>query len=187
MAKIKNVYDKVSYDRLREEIKDIIVYISQEKVKDIKDSIHYRTAPKGGVVPSITVTIETKIDTQVATIMSCCKILKSLLDKEGLSNFVVLGIDEISNKLNEIQTFFSEKNINLITDRMIPLAFGKGTIIETLASSKEKQINFRIQMQEKILKLIPLIDELKSLKESIRVKGGYEIPHRMRITRKSDG
>jgi hypothetical protein len=183
MAKIKNVYDKVSYDRLREDVKDIIVYISKEKVNDIEDSIHYRTAPKGGVVPSISVTIETKIDTQVATIISCCKILKSLLDKEGLSPFVTLGIDEISNKLNEIQTFFSDKNINLITDRMIPLSFGKGTVIDTLAASKEKQINFRISMQEKILKLIPLIDELKSLKETMQVKGGYEKPHRMTLKR----
>jgi len=183
MAKRQNVYDRVSYDRLKEDVKDTIIYIKTEKVSEIRDSIHYRTAPKGGVVPSITVNIETKIDTQVKTITSCCKILKSLIDKEGLSEFVLMGIDNISDKLNEIQIFFSEKNINLIEDRMIPLSFGKGTIIETLAASKEKQINFRIEMQEKILKLIPLIDELKSLKEAIQVKGGYDIPHRMKIKR----
>ena len=183
MAKRQNVYDGVSYDKLRNEIKEIIVYVTSEKMKDIEDSIHYRTAPKGGVIPSITVTIEKKIETQLITIESCCKILKSLLDKEGMSPFIQLGITSLIEKLNEIQDYFSERPLTSITDRMLPLNFGKGNIIETLAQSKESQISFRTKVSERILKVIPLVEELKSLKDAVLVKGGYEIPHRMKLKR----
>lgn len=178
MAKRQNVYDGVSYDRLKNEIKEIILYLSSESMDNIEDSIHYRTTAKGGVIPSITVTIEVKVETQLITIESFCKILKSLLDKEGLSDFVKVGIESLNNKLTEIQAYYEKQPINKIKDRLLPLKSGKG-VIDTLAQSKENQIRYRTKISEKILKIIPLINELESLKEAIQVKGGYEIPEVM--------
>jgi len=168
MAKKQNVYNSVSYDKLRNQVKEVLVYISSENMENIEDSIHYRTAAKGGVIPSITVTIEKKIDTQVRTITSCCEVLKALLEKEGLSEFVLLGITSLNNKLVEIQDYFEKRPLTTIKDRMLPLNFGKGTIIDTLAASKETQVNFSIETSKKILKIIPLINELESLKEAIQ-------------------
>lgn len=179
MAKKQNVYNTVSYDKLRNQVKEVLVYISSENMENIEDSIHYRTAAKGGVIPSITVTIEKKIDTQVRTITSCCEVLKALLEKEGLSEFVLLGITSLNNKLVEIQDYFEKRPLTTIKDRMLPLNFGKGTVIDTLAASKETQVNFSIETSKKILKIIPLINELESLKEAIQVKGGYEIRESM--------
>ena len=88
MAKKQNIYDGVSYDKLRNEIKDIINYLAIEDISKIEDSIDYKQNQKGGVTPMVTVKIEEKIETQLMTIESCCKILKSILDKEGLSPFV---------------------------------------------------------------------------------------------------
>lgn len=178
MAKRQNVYDGVSYDKLKNEIKEIILYLSSESMDNIEDSIHYRTTAKGGVIPSITVTIEAKIETQLITIESFCKILKSLLDKEGLSDFVKVGIESLNSKLTEIQAYYEKQPINKIKDRLLPLKSGKG-VIDTLAQSKENQIRYRTKISEKILKIIPLINELESLKEAIQVKGGYEIRESM--------
>lgn len=183
MAKQKNVYDGVSYDKLRNEVKEIIVSLALEDTENIEDSIHYKQTAKGGVIPSITSTIEAKIETDLITIETCCKILKSLVDKEGLSEFTLYGINALTDKIKQIQSYYETRPISKIKDRLLKLRYGKGTIVETLAQTKENQKKSRIKISEKILKIIPLIGELESLKEAIQVKGGYEIPHRMKLKR----
>ena len=185
MAKKQNIYDGVSYDKLRNEIKDIINYLAIEDISKIEDSIDYKQNQKGGVTPMVTVKIEEKIETQLMTIESCCKILKSILDKEGLSPFVKLGIESLTKKLNDIQIYYEARPITSIKDRKLDLKFGKNTI-NVLVQSKESQVKYRTKISEKIYKIIPLINELESLKESIQVKGGYEIPLRMRIKREQN-
>jgi hypothetical protein len=183
MAKKKNVYDSVSYDKLRIEVNEIISYLTAEETKNLKDSVHERITANGGIIPSVTVTIEEKIETQVGIIESSCKILKSLLDKEGLSSFVRLGIESLTMKLAEIQEFYQKQPLSQIKDRKLKLNYGKGKIIESIVQPVEKQVKYRTRISEKILKILPLISELESLKEAIQVKGGYEIPYRMKIKR----
>lgn len=183
MAKKKNVYDSVSYDKLRIEVNEIISYLTAEETKYLKDSIHERVTANGGIIPSVTVTIEEKIETQVGIIESSCKILKSLLDKEGLSVFVKSGIEALTKKLSEIQQYYELQPLSKITDRKINLNYGKGKLISTVVQPVEKQVKYRTRISEKILKILPLISELESLKEAIQVKGGYEIPYRMKIKR----
>ena len=180
MAKKQNVYDTVSYDTLKNEINEIIGYLARENTSKLEDSIHVRVTNSGGKMPSITVKIEAKIETQLVTIESCTKILKSLLDKEGLTEFVKNSIELLTLKLQEIQSYYKERPISKIEDRMIIQAFGsKGGTIDLLAASKEDQIRYRTKVSEKMLKLLPLIEELNSLKEKLIAKGGYEVRESM--------
>jgi len=175
MAKKQNVYDKVSYDVLRNEINEIVGYLAKEETNKLEDSIHLRVTNTGGKMPSITVKIEAKIETQLVTIESCTKILKSLLDKEGLTDFVKRSIEILTLKLQEIQAYYNQRPITKITDRMLSLPYGKAGNIDLLAASKEDQIKYRTKVSEKMLKLLPMIEELNSLKEAIQVKGGYDM------------
>ena len=183
MAKKQNVYDKVSYDVLKNEINEIIGYLAKEETCNLVDSIHERVTATGGKIPSITVKIEAKIETQLITIESCTKIIKSLLDKEGLTDFVKGSIEVLTLKLQEVQQYYKNKPISQIEDRTLVRAYGKSGTIDLLAASKEDQIRYRTKVSEKMLKLLPLIEELNLLKEAIQVKGGYEVPYRMKIKR----
>ena len=183
MAKKQNVYDKVSYDVLKNEINEIIGYLAKEETSKLEDSIHERITATGGKIPSISVKIEAKIETQLITIESCTKILKSLLDKEGLTEFVKNSIEILTLKLQEVQQYYHERPISQIIDRTLVRAYGKSGTIDLLAASKEDQIKYRTKVSEKMLKLLPLIEELNTLKEAMLVKGGYDIPHRMKLKR----
>ena len=184
MAKKQNVYDTVSYDTLKNEINEIIGYLAREETSKLIDSVHVRVTNSGGKMPSITVKIEAKIETQLMTIESCTKILKSLLDKEGLTEFVKNSIELLTMKLQEIQQYFKERPISKIEDRMLTKPFGsKGGTIDLLAASKEDQIRFRTKVSERMLKILPLIEELNSLKETMLRLGGHEIPLRMKLKR----
>ncbi len=184
MAKKQNVFDNVDNDKLIKEAQDIMDFLSGESIQNLSDTIHNRVTNSGGIIPSVTAKIENKIDTQLTVIESCIKVLKSVLDKNGITPFVTFGIETIFYKLKELDVYLNKYPIKDINDRIKIVPYGKqGKTIELLVATKEDQIKFRAKMLEKMQKINTSANEINDLKKQIQVKGGYEIPLRMKIKR----
>jgi len=175
-----NIYSKVNFQTLEKELRDTIGYLESEKVDEtLEDDIDWKQNQKGGVSPSIVSTIEKKIETQMNTIDTCSKILKVLFEKQGLSEFIKYGIETLTSKLEEIETYYSERPISSINKRHKSMVFGNGKLVTFLACSREDGINSRTKVLEKIFKVKPIITELESMKEEVLLKGGSELPESM--------
>lgn len=178
-TKKTSVYSKVNFTTLKTELFGILKYLTAEKVNDsLVDDIDYKITKKGGVTPSIVSTLEKKIETQMSSIDTCSKILKVMFEKEGLSELVKTGIETLVEKLNEIETYYSERPISEMDKRRITEYFS-GKPITFIAISREDRIASRTRVLEKIFKVKPLLTELENLKEEVILKGGYEIPESM--------
>jgi hypothetical protein len=180
MAKKVNVYSKVNFKTLKNELFSTIKYLSNEPVNDnLQDDIDWKFNKRGGVNPTIVSTMEKKIETQINTIDTCSKILKTIFDKEGLSELVKESIEILTFKLEEIEDYYSSKPISEMTKRYTTMTFGKGKEITFMVISREDRIISRTRVLEKIFKVKPLITELENLKQEIILKGGYEVPESM--------
>lgn len=178
-TKKTSIYSKVNFQTLKNELFGIMKYLAAEKVnKDMADDIDWKINKKGGVNPSVVSTIEKKIETEMATIDTCSKILKVIFEKEGLSELVKTGIETLTSKLEEIELYYSERPISEMDKRYASTLIG-GKTITFMASSREDRINSRTRVLEKIFKVKPLITELETMKEEVIAKGGYEIPESM--------
>ena len=124
-------------------------------------------------------TIEKKIETQLSTVDTCSKILKSIFEKEGLSDNVKLAIETLTEKLEQVENYYAERPISEMEKRYTTKTFSKGKDITFLVCSKEDRINSRTRVMEKIYKVKPIITELENMKEEVIAKGGYEIPESM--------
>lgn len=174
-----SVYSKVDFKTLKNELFGIMKYLSAEKVDEaMQDDIDWKINKKGGVNPSVVSTIEKKIETQMATIDTCSKIIKVIFEKEGLSELVKTGIETLISKLDQVENYYSERPISEMEKRYASTIIG-GKTITFMASSREDRINSRTRVLEKIFKVKPLLAELENLKEEVLRKGGYEIPESM--------
>ena len=180
MAKKTSIYSKVDFKTLKTEIFSTMKYLASEKVDDsLEDNIEFKILKKGGVTPLIVSTIEKKIETQLSAIDTCSTILKTIFEKEGLSEDVKLAIETLTSKLNEIENYYSERPISEMNNRKVTQTFGTGKSISFVAASKEDRINSRTRVLKTIFKVKPIITELENMKEEVIAKGGYEIPESM--------
>ena len=180
MARKVSIYSKVNFTTLKNELFSTISYLSSEPVNDeLADDIDWKIAKKGGVTPSIVSTMEKKIETQINVIDTCSKILKTIFDKDGLSDTVKNAIETLTNKLEEIENYYASKPIGEMTKRYTSMTFANGNDITFMVISREDRIMSRTRVLEKIHKVKPLITELENLKEEVILKGGYEVPESM--------
>lgn len=181
--KSKGIYEGVSYDTLKEELQDNIFYLQSEPAEELKDRIEWKATATGGIMPSVIAVIEEQIDLQVSIVEKCCRMLKSIYEQESLSDFVQQNIDAMITKLAEIQQYYKARPTTKIEDRFayeeIVDKKGKPKTIRFLSNKKENIIKIRTTTSEKILRLQPLIKELEDFKETVILKGGYEIPESM--------
>ena len=180
MAKKASIYSKVDFKSLKNELFSTMKYLAAEKVDgSLDDDVDWKFNKKGGVSPQIVSTIEKKIQTQLSTVDTCSKILKSIFEKEGLSDNVKLAIETLTEKLEQVENYYAERPISEMEKRYTTKTFSKGKDITFLVCSKEDRINSRTRVMEKIYKVKPIITELENMKEEVIAKGGYEIPESM--------
>lgn len=178
--KAVNIYSKVNFATLKNELFGTMKYLASEKVNDsLEDDIDWKFNKKGGVNPTVVSTIEKKIETQMNTIDTCSKILKVMFEKESLSDLVKLGIETLTAKLEEIEAYYAERPISEMNKRYTTKTFSTGKPITFMVASREDRINSRTRVLEKVFKVKPLITELENLKEEIILRGGGEIPESM--------
>lgn len=162
---------------LKQELTNNLDYVVDFPVANIEDDIDYKPAAKGGINPTVVSTIEKKLKTCIGVITQCSKIVLSIYDKEGIDTKLTLIIGILVDKLKEIQSYYEGSPINLIEHRRVTYNSSKKSIT-FIASTKEEQIQARQAIYESILKLLPLIEQLESVKNEITVKGDYQLPER---------
>lgn len=178
MAK-NNIYSKVDFTKLKRLLSESIEYLNNEPVdKSLEDSIEWKFNKQGGVNPQIVSTLERKIETQMSTLETCSKILKSIFEKDGLTEEVKKNIEDLTKKLDQIEEYYTGIPLNEIEHRFITKQFNKGPIT-FLASSREDRIMSRGRVLEKIFKVKPLITELENEKEEYILKGQGDLPESM--------
>ena len=180
MAKKSSIYSKVNFKTLKNELFSTISYLSSEPVNDeLQDDLDFKITKTGGISLTVVSSMEKKIETQMGVIDTCSKILKSIFEKEGLSETVKNAIETLTNKLEEIENYYASKPIGEMTKRYTTATSSKGKPMTFMVISREDRITSRTRVLEKIHKVKPLITELESLKEEIILKGGYEVPESM--------
>ncbi len=188
MAKKLNVYGDVQILMLKKELEGVINYLSSFNFLTLDDRIKWKTLPTGKNIPYVVSTIENSIETCIAVIKNSVDIIISVHSKEGITNVLSNQIEITTNRLKELQEYFFNKELLNIEDRDLEFELGKTKTGKTifynvLAASAEDQIKKRGKISQDITKIIPLIEKIQSLKESISVKGGNEVPHRMNLKR----
>ena len=173
----KNPYSLSQLSVLKQELTNNLDYVVDFIVAGIEDDIDYKPTAKGGIAPVVVSTIEAKLKTCISVITQCSKIVLSIYDKEGIDPKLTLIIGILVDKLKEIQLYYEGSPINLIEHRKITYT-GYKKPITFIASTKEQQIQARQAIYESILKLLPLIEQLESVKNEITVKGDYQLPER---------
>lgn len=171
--KKSSIYSKVDFKTLKNELFSTMKYLAAEKVDDsLKDDVDIKFNKRGEPKLTPTSTIEKKIETQMAVVDTCSKILKSIFDKEGLSDDIKMAIETLTSKIEQVETYYSERPISELSKR-----YNENPHI--LIISKEDRIASRTRVLEKIYKVKPLITELENMKEEIILKGGHEMPESM--------
>jgi len=175
MAKKQSIYSKVNFKTLKNELFSIMKYLAAEKVDEtLEDDLEPKFNKNGEVKLTVVASIEKKIETQMAVVDTCSKILKTIFEKEGLSENVKIAIETLTAKLEQIEAYYEERPISELTKRH--KLYGKSNI---LVISKEERIASRTRVLEKIFRVKPLITELENMKDDVILKGGYEIPESM--------
>jgi hypothetical protein len=184
MAKKKNVYNQLQYDKLRREIDTIINFIETLDVENIEDDIDWGVSSSGKVIPTIISTIERKIKITVSTIAECGSILLLINEKEGLTPYLESRIFLIKNCLESIQTYYERRPVDAIDNRIIEYQSGKRKDgspihIKFIIASRFSQISERMSINKKVLEVLPIMNKLESLTVDVDVKGGKEVPESM--------
>ena len=179
MAKKANVFNQESYQDLKQELNNIVEFILDFDIESTEDDIEWKPTAKGGIAPSVVSTIEEKVKTLLMIIEQSARILKSLHEKEGMNPETSYNIKAVVNKLKTVQYFYKQTPIKEVTHRKITKELGrdkKGNpkFIEFLVATRDKIIQARSSMLEKILKIMPLIEEIESYEIKFTVKGTGE-------------
>jgi hypothetical protein len=188
MAKKLSVYNEVQTASLKKELKGVVDYLTSFNFKTLEDRIKWKTLPTGKSIPYVVSTIENSIETCIAVIKNSVDMIISIHSKEGNYDELKKQIDITTDTLKELQDYFFNKELIGIEDRDLVFEIGKtkkgdAVLYNVLAASSEDQIKKRGKISQDIIKILPLIEKIQSLKESVLVRGGYEIPHRMAINR----
>ena len=184
MAKKISVYNEIQTEILKTELKGVIKYLTSFDFETLEDRVKWKTLPTGKSIPYVVSTIENSIETCIAVIKNSVDMIISVHSKEGITSVLKEEIDRTTETLKLLQQFFFNKELLHIEDRDLEFEIGKtraGNIImyNVLAASAEDQIKKRGKISQEITKILPLIEKLQTLKETIIVKGGYEIAESM--------
>lgn len=185
MAKKLNVFNQESYQDLKQEVNNIVEFILEFDIEQAEDDVEWKPTMKGGLAPSVVSTIEEKVKTILMIIEQSARILKSLHDKEGMTPDTSSNIKIVVSKLKAIQVYYRNTPIKSVIHRKITKQIGKDKVgrdkyIEFLVATKDRIIQARSGLLEKILKIVPLIEEIESLEKEFIVKGtGEGLPSAM--------
>lgn len=173
MPKKVSIYSKVNFKTLKNELFSIMKYLASEKVDNsLKDDVDIKFNKRGEPKLTPTSTIEKKIETQMAVVDTCSKILKSIFDKEGLSDDIKMAIETLTEKIEQVENYYSQRPVSELSKRY-------NETPHILIISKEDRITSRTRVLEKIYRVKPLITELEEMKEEVLLRGGHEIPESM--------
>lgn len=176
MGKKKNIWSSVDIGKLEKEISASIEYLENLKVFDMVDDINFSAIPR----PQVISTIEKQILTALKAVGSSANMALAMFEKNGLTLFIEHMMETTISCLKEIQSFYEEKPISKIEHRyVIGTTYDKKGLpksLKVLAISKEDQIAYRIMITEKILAILPVIEEIEKVKSISEIKGDKELP-----------
>lgn len=179
MAKKVNIYSVTQLDILKRELLGVVEYLQNLDLQNITDVIDWKPTKTGGMMPSVISSIEKIISTAVGVIKQSAGIIIQVHTAEnGMSDLLESQIEITIAKLNELQDYFFSQNLNSITDRRLEIPMKKG-VMKIVVASKEDQIIARGRITESVLKIIPMIDTIKSYKSLKTARGGVEIGESM--------
>lgn len=175
----KNLWSSVDISKLEKEISDTIEYLESIEVFSLIDDVNFDAIPK----PQVISTIEKQIFTALKAIQSCSNIALALFDKHGMNDFIGHLMNVTIECLKDIQKYYEQKPIKKTTHRYATgEKYNKKGVpynVSILTSSKEDQISNRIMINEKILTILPIIEQLENVKNIALSKGDKEIPESM--------
>lgn len=178
MAKKANLYSATQIDILKRELTGVVEYLQNLDLHTITDIIDWKPTKTGGMMPTVISSIEKIISTAVGVIKQSAGIIIAVHESEGLSDLLDGQITITTDKLNELQDYFFSQNLNSITDRKLEVPVGKGKVMKIVVASKEDQIIARGRITENVLKIVPMIDTIKSYK-ALTARGGIEVTESM--------
>lgn len=178
MAKKANLYSATQIDILKRELNGVVEYLENLNLQTITDIIDWKPTKTGGMMPTVISSIEKIISTAVGVIKQSAGIIIAVHESEGLSDLLDGQITITTDKLNELQDYFFSQNLNSITDRKLEVPVGKGKVMKIIVASKEDQIIARGRITENVLKIVPMIDTIKSYK-ALTARGGIEVTESM--------
>ena len=178
MAKKANLYSATQIDILKRELTGVVEYLQNLDLHTITDIIDWKPTKTGGMMPTVISSIEKIISTAVGVIKQSAGIIIAVHESEGLSDLLDSQITITTDKLNELQDYFFSQNLNSITDRKLEVPVGKGKVMKIVVASKEDQIIARGRITENVLKIVPMIDTIKSYKVTTS-RGGVVITEAM--------
>lgn len=185
MAKKLNVFNQESYQDLKQEVNNIVEFVLDFDIEEVEDDIEWKPTMKGGLAPSVVSTIEEKVKTILMIIEQSARILKSLHDKEGMTPDTSSNIKIVVKKLKDIQIHYRATPIKSVIHRKVTKQIGRDKAgrdkyMEFLVATRDKIIQARSGLLEKILKIMPLIEEIESLEIEFKTKGtGEGLPSAM--------
>lgn len=179
--KKNNVYSALDFDVMKKEMSSIMKYLQSLEIEKLIDEVKWSSTQNGGMAPSIISTIEDKIKTAIIVLYDFVSQLEVISKTEGISEFLLKHIDNIRNKMNEIQEYYLKRDPVNIEHRFEIIQAGtkkngEPKILTIRCATKEQQIRCRSDVQKKILQILPKLNQLESLKKQIVLKGGGDTP-----------
>lgn len=178
MAKKSSIFSVTQVELLKKELLGVVKYLQAMNLEAIEDEIDWKSTKTGAMMPTITSTIERKLSTSVAVIKQSSEIIKSVYSTEGLTDLLQTQIDITAQKLQELNKFFFNKDLNTITTRYVDIKIpdkkGGFKIMKSVAATTEDQIIARVRITDSIQKIIPLVDEITAYK-TVTARGGKEM------------
>lgn len=196
MAKKKNIYSAQEFELTKEELRKTIEHLESQVIEDLIDEAEWKSNSMGGMTPYIISSIEDKIKTIVVVILDTAQQLKVISENEGLSNFVEGKIFSLKSKVRELQDYYTDRHPLSMQHRFMTMEkkvkpkatknkqIGEEPKIVTLkleAATKEEQTKVRSDVLKKLLSLTPILNSIESNEEDKLLKGGGEVPERMKI------
>ena len=179
MAK-KNIYSGADLIGIKEELNKALSELATLPIEGAQDEMDWRSGVNGTKTPYIISSIEDKLKTAMVVISDSVEQLKVVQQEEGFSNFVESKVFILENKLQQIQDYYEKRTYSEASHRFMEKdhigARGKVIQLRLEAATKEEQVKTRSTIQKQILKIIPIINGLKTdVGEATELKG-MEIP-----------
>lgn len=180
---MKNSYLNLDLEKVKVELERNISYLAAIDIENLDDDIEWETdAYRVTPIPRIIATIEQKLSSFHSLIKDCISQLEVITKIEAsVSDFVIHCLDVLEDRLNSLMGYFENRPPESITVRThfidVTTAKGKTVTITKIAANIPKQIENKVSIQNKVLKLLPIINMLREdRKKEILVKGGKDIP-----------
>ncbi len=180
MAK-KNIFSGAEFAGIKEELDKALSELASLPIEDAIDEMDWRSGVNGTKTPYIISSIEDKLKTAMVVIMDSVEQLKVVQSEEGYSKFVEQKVFILEQKLSQMQDYYKKRVYSDVAHRFMEKdhigAKGKVIGLRLEAATKEEQVKTRSTIQKQILKIIPIINSLKTEQgEKFERKGGEDLP-----------